>query len=79
MMLIKITGESVKCIESKHIQDSLIKTILQLYISYLNKLHSHFIKFDFVNITIGQHLEFRVKIQNDLNKQITTTTESSVP
>ena len=49
MMLIKITGESVKCIESKHFQESLIKTILQLYISYLNKLHSHFITFHFVN------------------------------
>ena len=39
-------------------------------------LHNvHFTSF----ITISQHLEFKVKIQNDTNKQITTTTESSVP
>ena len=30
-------------------------------------------------ITISQHLEFKVEIQNDPNKHITTTTESSVP
>ena len=28
---------------------------------------------------ISQHLEFKVKIQNDPNKQIATTTENSVP
>ena len=36
-MLIKITGESVKFIASKHIQESHINRSLQLYISYLNK------------------------------------------
>ena len=30
-------------------------------------------------MTISQHLEFKVKIQNDPNKQIITTTESPVP
>ena len=35
-MLIKITGESVKFIGSKHIQESHINMSLQLYISYLN-------------------------------------------
>ena len=43
MMLIKITGESVKFIRSIF----LINISLQLYISYLNK-HSHFITFHFV-------------------------------
>ena len=37
MMLIKITGESVKFIGSKHIQESHINMSLQLYISYVNK------------------------------------------
>ena len=36
-MLIKITGESVKFIGSKHIQESHINMSLQLYISYVNK------------------------------------------
>ena len=37
MILMKITGESVKFIGSKYIQESLINMSLQLYISYLNK------------------------------------------
>ena len=64
---------------------SIFKTALQIwaysctYHIYLIK-HSHFITFHFV-ITISQYLEFKVKIQNDPagNRQIITTTESSVP
>ena len=78
MMLIKIIGESVKFIGTKYILESLINMSLQLYISYLNKhivtLH-RFTSF----ITISQHLEFKVKIQNHPIKQITTTTERSEP
>ena len=59
-MLIKITGDCVKFIGGKCIQESLINMSLQLYISYLNKnivtLHKHFNLF----ITISQHLEFKV-------------------
>ena len=36
-MLIKITGDCVKFIGGKCIQESLINMSLQLYISYLNK------------------------------------------
>ena len=62
----KITGESVKFIRSKHIQESHINMSLQLYISYLNKTYSyasykHFTSF----ITISPHLEFKAKIQNN--------------
>ena len=82
MMLTKITGESIKFIGSKYIQESLINMTLQLYISYLNKhivtLHIN-ISLCLQCITISQHLEFKVKIHNNPNKQITTTTESSVP
>ena len=47
MMLIKITGESVKFIRNKYFQESLINMSFQLHISYLNK-HLHFITFHFV-------------------------------
>ena len=77
MMLTKITKERVKFIGSKYIQESLINMSLQLYISYLNKqmVTLHFTLFT----TIIQHPEFKVKIQTYSNKQITTTTEHSVP
>ena len=63
LMLIQITGASVKFIASKYIQESFINMSLLRYISF---------------ISISQHLESKVKIQNDHNKQITPTTESSV-
>ena len=44
----------------------------------MNK-HSHFVKHFTSFITTSQHLELKVKIQNDPNEQITTFTESSVP
>ena len=79
MMLIKITGESLKFIGSKYIQESLINMSLELNISYLNKHYSHtsYIKHFTSIITISQHREFKVKIRNNPNKQIITTTESS--
>ena len=62
-----------------HSQASHVNMSLQLYISYPNK-HSHFTTFHFVYyLTISQHLEFKDKIQNDSNEQITTTTECFVP
>ena len=59
IILIKITGESVKFIGSKQIKDMSLK----LYLLYRNK-HSHFITFHLF-ITISQHLEFKFKIQHD--------------
>ena len=80
MMLINIIRESAKFIGSKYIQESLINMSLQLYISYLNK---HIVTLHNVSLrlfnTISQHLEFKFKIQNNPNEQITTTTERSVP
>ena len=46
----------------------------------LGYLNNHFTSWHFTSfITISHHLELKVKIQNYPNKQITTTTESSVP
>ena len=50
LMLIQITGTSVKFIASKYIQESFINMSLLRYISF---------------ISISQHLESKVKIQND--------------
>ena len=76
MMVIKITGESVKFIGSKYIQESLMNMSLFIHEStYSHTSYKHFTSFT----TISQHLEFKVKIQNNPNKHITTTTESSVP
>ena len=80
MMLIKITGESIKFIASKHIQESHINRSLQLYISYLNK-HILILR---INISLRllrsvHTLNSKLKFKTILNKQITTTTESSVP
>ena len=79
MMLIKITGESVKFIGSKHIQESHINMSLQLYISYLNK-HIVILR---INISLRllrsvNTLNSKLKFKTILNKQITATTESSV-
>ena len=76
LMLIKITEESVKFIESKYIQKKYELTALHIITEETFTLHNISLRF---NITIGQHLESKVKIQNDPNRQITTTTESSVP
>ena len=78
-MLIKITGESVKFIGSKYIQESHINMSLQLYISYLNK-HIVILR---INISLRlirsvNTLNSKLKSKTILNKQVTTTTESSV-
>ena len=62
----------------QYIKESLINMSLQLCVSYMNK-HSHFINNFTSFITTSQHLELKVKIQNDPNEKITTFTESSVP
>ena len=74
-------GECSKCqIYRKQVySESFINMSLQLYNHNWINIHSsqHFTS----PITISQHvhLESKVKIHNDLNKQITTTTESFVP
>ena len=77
---IKITGESVKFIGSKHIQESHINMSLQLYISYLNK-HIVILRIHIsLRLLRSVHtLNSKLKFKTILNKQITTTTESSVP
>ena len=66
-----ITGESVKFI------GSLFKRAYKYYkyeLTHLNKwIHTSYLS------RSVQHLKFKVKIQNNLNKQITTIAESSVP
>ena len=79
VMLIKIIGESVKLIRSKYTQDSLINMSLQLYTSYLNK---HIVTLQNVSLHLlwsVKTLNSKLKIQNNPNEQITTTTERSVP
>ena len=69
MMLIKITGESVKFIVSKYIQESLINMSLQLYISYIPNKHSHFITFHALRLlrsvhTLNPKLKFKTILIN---------------
>ena len=68
MMLIKITGESVKFIVSKYIQESLINMSLQLYISYLIK---HIVTLHHVSLrllrsvnTLNSKLKFKTILIN---------------
>ena len=62
-MLIKITGEGVKFIVSKYIQESLINMSLQLYISYLNKhivtLHNVSLRLLWSVNTLNSKLKFK--------------------
>ena len=82
-MLIKITGEGVKFIGSKHIQESHINMSLKLYISYLNK-HIVILRINRINLISLRllrsvnTLNSKLKFKTILNKQITATTESSV-
>ena len=79
-MLIKITGESVNLSEARIFRKLYKYELAALHIitELTSDKHSHFITFHSF-ITISQHLESNVKIQNDPNKQIRTTTERSVP
>ena len=68
MMLIKITGEGVKFIVSKYIQESLINMSLQLYISYLIK---HIVTLHHVSLrllrsvnTLNSKLKFKTILIN---------------
>ena len=71
---IKITGENVKFIGSKYIQESLINMNLRLYISCLNTYSLP----DLHNISL-RLLQSVNTLNSKFNRQIFTTTKSAVP